>query len=365
MNNVSLNISGKRFEGWTGASINKSLFSMTGTFGLTATDIFPGNAEKWGLAMGDSCTVAINNQIIISGYIEDIPISYSMDSHNIQISGRDKTADLIDCSFTETSREWNGQSISKVITDLCSPFDITVEVDDSVTTQANTKIANETFKANEGDVVFDLIFKLCKMKGILPVSYGDGKLFLTGTGVEVANDILELGKNVKSGNIEQSNKERYQTYIVKGQGKKTDLKTLTDTTHPFGQHTDDVILRNRPLVIFPETSCDTKYCQDRAKWEAINRAGNSRRLEYEVQGWTQSNGEIWPLNSLVNVKDDFLQINSTLLISAINFSINNDTGAITRLTLVHPDTFILPPTTESIKKIKTDFDWKTKLTIQE
>lgn len=367
---ITLNVKGKSFEGWTSVSIEKSLYQMTGVFGLAATDIFPGNAEKWGIAMGDECKVTINGQDIITGYIEDIPITYDAKNHNIQIGGRDKTGDLVDCSFTEKAKEWKGQTISKIIKDLCSPFDITVDVDDSVTSQANSKIpANESFSANEGDVVFDLIFKLCKHKGILPVSYGDGKLVLTGTGIETANDVLELGKNVKSGSITQSNRDRYQTYTVKGQGQKTSIfaglagNTVTEASSPVGQHLDDIILRHRPLVILSDFKVTRDWCQDMARWEATNRAGNSRSIEYEVQGWTQSNGEVWPLNALAKVKDSFLQANSTMLIAAVNFSLSNDEGTITRLILVHPDTFTLPPA-EPIKKIKSGFDWITKLEAQ-
>ncbi|KKM77204.1 hypothetical protein LCGC14_1372370, partial [marine sediment metagenome] len=185
-----------------------------------------------------------------------------------------------------------------------------------------------------------------------------GKLYLTGTGTQKAKDSLEFGINILSGNISQSNRDRFQTYIVKGQGKKTDEKTIADASHPVAQHTDEIILRTRPIVIFAETTCDVGYCRDRAKWEAVNRAGQSRTIEYTVQGWTQSNGDVWPLNSLVQVRDSFLQINSTLLIASVNFTINNDQGTVTILTLMHPDAFTLPPTAEPIKKIKTGVDWK-------
>lgn len=358
MSEVVLRVRGKEFGGWTSVSIDKSLYTLTGAFGVKATDIFPGNPQKWGISMGDECSIAIDRQVVITGYIEDIPIEYDANSHNITIGGRDKTGDLVDCSFTETAKEWKNRSIVSVIRALCNPFDVTVDVDSSVTSQANYKIANETFKANEGDTVFDMILKLCKMKGILPVSYGDGKLVLTGTGIQTANDSLELGVNIKSANINQSDKDRFQTYIVKGQGKGKDTKTLFVTAQPSGQYLDEVIRRHRPTVIFTETSCDTGYCKDRARWEALTKAGNSRRLEYEVQGLVQSNGEVWPLNSLVKVKDHFLNIDSTLLISAINYSVSDEQGSLTRLTIVHPDSFklVMNPT-----PIKTGFDWAAGL----
>jgi len=360
MSKISLNVNGKKFEGWTGVTVEKSLFQLTGAFGLSATDIFPGNAQKWGLAMGDECTVSIDNQILITGYIEDIPISYDASGHDIQIGGRDKTGDLVDCSFIEKAKEWKNQKIITVIRALCNPFDITVDIDDSVTEKANSKTASHTFKANEGDVVFDLIFKLCKMKGILPVSYGDGKLVLTGTGIETTYDTLELGKNILSGNINQSNRDRFQTYIVRGQGKQQQgfFKTPTVIAQSEGRYLDELINRHRPIVILPEFGGEQKDFQDRAEWECVTRAGNSRSIDYEVQGWTQSNGEVWPLNTLISVKDSFLEIDASLLIASINFVLNNESGTITRLTLVSPRTFELPPPSKNpTKEISTGFDW--------
>ena len=358
MSDIILRVGGKKFGGWTSATVEKSLFQIAGAFGLAATDRFPGNADKWEFALGDSCTVEIDGQTIITGYIEDIPITYDDMTHNIQVGGRDKTGDLVDCSFIKAANEWKKQTVQSIITALCAPFSIEVTVDSSVTTQANEKIPE--FKANEGDVVFDLVAKLCRMKAILPVSYGDGKLTLTRAGTtHKANDTLELGVNIKSAGLEQSNKDRFQTYIVKGQGAGTDEKTLGDILSPAGQIVDEVILRYRPIVIFTETACDVGRCKVRARWEARNRAGASRSVEYEVQGWTQSNRDVWPLNAMVLVKDSCLGINGSLLIAALTFTVN-ESGTITRLLLVDPETFELLE--EPVKTIKTKFDWRAALT---
>ena len=364
MNNESiiLKVGGQKFKGWTAATIEKSLYNMTGTFGLAATDIFPGSMEKWGIAMGDACSIEIYGQTIISGYIEDISIDYDAESHNIQISGRDKTCDLVDCSV-ETPNEWKNQSIKSIVEALCNPFSIDVEIDSSVSTSVITKIADK--KANEGDTVFDIISSLCKVHAILPVSYGDGKLTLTRAGTNHVNDTLELGRNVKSGSLEQSNKDRFKTYTVKGQAiGKDNILSVTSIANLSGQATDDVILRYRPMVIFPETAVNGNGdCIKRAEWEARIRAGKSRSVNYQVQGWVQDNHDIWPLNSLVRVKDFFLNIDSTLLISELSFSVDSDSGTITNLSLVDPGMFDPMPFTQNTQ-IKTESDWRTKLAIQ-
>jgi prophage tail gpP-like protein len=373
MFDIVLHIKGKKFDGWTGANVMKSLYQMSGSFSLGATDTFPGDTKKWDIKMGDECSVSINDQTIITGYIEDIPISYDATSHSIEFSGRDKTGDLVDCSFSETSKEWKDQKVITIIEALCKPFNITVKLDNSVADQAATgsvmglkrKVSTKkqtpkgTFKINEGETVFDTIFRLCKPKGILPVSYGDGKLVLTATGTQKVTDALVFGKNILSGSITQSDKERFAEYIIKGQGEKSIFGTVTEASSPKAIYKDNIIVKTRPwrkIVIWPESSCTVGYCQDLAKWEGMNRAGKSRSVDYEVQGWTQSDGKVWPLNALVKVKDSFLGINKEMLIASVNFIISNEGGTITRLNLVHPDTFNMPPYNPT-EDMATGFDF--------
>lgn len=358
---IILKVNNQAFKGWTSAQVEKSLYQVTGAFGLATTDKFPGNFDKYEFALGDACTIEIAEQIIITGYVEDTPISYDASNHNIQVGGRDKTGDLVDCSFIEDVSEWKGQSVANIVKALCKPFDIDVAVDDSVTAEANTE-PKETFSAQPGMSVFEMMMPMLKIKGILPVSYGDGKLILTRAGTTQANDTLEFGVNIKSGSINQSTKDRFRDYVVFGQGKGDDDKDTSVYVGPKGTYTDEVITRYRSKIILPDDPISGNGdCTKLAKWEALNRAGASVGLEYEMQGWTQSNGDVWPLNSLVRVKDSFLGIDATLLIAAVIFNVSNESGTITRLVVVDPKTFDLRPTVTT-DTVATK-GWRSKLVV--
>ncbi|HDY88326.1 MAG TPA: hypothetical protein ENH82_09480, partial [bacterium] len=256
-----LKVGGNAFSGWTSVIVEKSMGQMAGSFGLATTDTFPGEARKWDIAMGDECIVEINGQKIITGHVEDILIDYDTETHNIQFGGRDKTGDLVDCSFDGTIKEWKGLSVKQVIEKLCEPFDIEVVVDNSVSTVANV-VWPGNMKANEGDTVFDLVLKICQTKAILPISYGDGKLTLTQAGKDYqAYDNLVSGVNILKGGLDQSDKDRFRTYIVKGQGVGGDsLSSLFDFTGPAGRATDNIIGRYRPIILFTETPTDKGRC---------------------------------------------------------------------------------------------------------
>lgn len=42
--------------------------------------------------------VKIGNDLVLTGYVEQTPVSYSYNAVNVGIAGRSKTCDLIDCT---------------------------------------------------------------------------------------------------------------------------------------------------------------------------------------------------------------------------------------------------------------------------
>lgn len=364
MSDIRLNLNGISYGGWKSIQINKSVDQITNAFGISVSDLNPGKPDKWNIKIGDECTITVDNQAVITGYIEAIPISYSATSHSFNIEGRDKTCDLVDCSYVGTGSEWLNQSIEKLIKTLCEPFSIDVEVDSGIASAVTTPI--DKFVVDQGETVGELISKLCRMAAIIPISLGDGKLTLTRAGINTAHDPLELGKNVKTADFSQSNRDRYSLYIAKGQGNGNDNKTVADVTNCTGRAEDKIIAgdnnRYRPLIILADRATNNAECKNLARWESRVRAGNSRKISYEVQGWTQSNGDIWQINSLVKVKDYFLNFEASLLISGIEFSLDDDAGSVTRITVVDPTTYKLTPEpiTKTITKA-TGFDPRVDL----
>ena len=346
MNEIELKINDTLYGGWKSLQVDLSMDQMAGAFGFSMTDLFPGHLDKWQIKMGDECKIVLNNYVLITGYVDQINIGYDDTSHNIQISGRDKTADLVDCSFVSDKNEWKSLTVASIIKKLCSPFGIIVIIDKSVIVEANKK--EKTFKTNEGQTVSEAIIGLCQNKAILPLTFGDGKLTLTRAGIMKAKDALVLGQNIKNGNLNQSDMDRFSNYIVKSQGSGNDNLSLSDYTHTTGGFEDKVMTRYRPLVILSDKKVDDKGAKDLAKWEAGNRAGKSRGLNYGVQGWVQSDGTPWQINRIVEIKDNFLNIKQKFLISRLSFSLS-EAGRMTSITLVHPGTYELNPQAVEIK----------------
>ena len=356
-NEIAIVKSGSRYTNWEDIHIHKSMLNMCSAFGFFAPDFFEGDIDAWGIKLGDEVTVEIDEQTVCTGYIDSMPIErHNRRGGTIQIDGRDKTCDLVDCSFTESANEWKGQTILKLLQKLCDPFDISCVVESNASGGVAKVI--DTFKANEGDMVSDLIWRLCKEASVLPLSYGDGALTLTRASTsEYATDIIE-SDTLQSGNvlwsrIEQTNKDRYSDYIVKGFGIGNDNKSLADFTHPIGEFSDGVIARNRPKVIFADSPTDNGKCQEQARWDARLRAGLSRARTYTIKDWAQTTGELWQINTLVQVIDEFSNFDGYMMIAKIDHFLDKRYGALTDLTLVDKNTFTL--SADDII-IKTGFD---------
>ncbi len=360
---IVLVVEGLRYEGWKEIEVVKSLNNLTTTFGFLISDKYPGDANRWPIKLGQPCSIEVNQALIAKGYIDEMNVRYDAISHSLNFAGRDATGDLIDCChyYDGYKNEWIKQTILSIVQSLCDHFDIIVNVDEDVESDAAYVVP--TFKSNEGDRVIDLIVKVCLKKAILPVSYGDGHLTLTRAGgAERASDDIEIGWNVLSGEAVLSNLERYDQYIVKGQGKGNDDKDLASIVQSKGTAEDNIILRHRPLVLLSESMTTNKECENRARWESRLRFGKSRAYRYELQGWLQSNGKPWPLNGKVRIRDSYFGIDSEYLISDIDYRLSSDEGRKVTLTVVDPTTYeLLDASIEADKKSSFDYEGPKRL----
>jgi prophage tail gpP-like protein len=347
VSDLVLKINDIEYRRFDDVAITISMDSISGSFGVSVMNFFKGGSSAKDIKMGQSIIVEIDKQPVINGYVERMPVRYGKGFERMDIIGRDVTCDLIDCSFDFTPNEWKNQTVGNLIKNLCTPFGISVVIDSSVIAQANTVV--ESFKATEGETVFEQIAELCRDHAIIPLSLADGKLTLTkATTDKYTTDGLIQGVNIIGGYLDQSNDNRFSSTKVKGYGIGTDNKSVADYVSCMGSFSDSVITRTRPTVIFAETLTNTKQCQNKAKFEARRRAGFSRIEDINVSGWTQSDGKIWDINKLVNVDDYYTGYKQAMLINNVRF-IFNERGEITTLSVVDKDTYNLSDNSINIK----------------
>lgn len=343
MADVELTVNGRVYRGWTSIRVTRGLEAIAGSFDLSVSERWSGQNDPWPIVDGDACTVAIAGFVdpVITGYVDVRGHRYDAQAHVLSVSGRDKTADLVDCSAVLSAWEFQHVSVPEFCAKLAKPFGI------EVTVQPGLALTDriEKLVVNPGDTAFDVIDRVCRMVAALPVPDGRGGLQLTRANVTVrTTTALVEGENVIAASVQYDSSRRFRSYIVLGQRAGSNEGFGETVSRIKATASDDNVTRAaRVLLIRPEGVVTPKSAAARAQWEAKIRAARSAAFTVTVQGWTQGDGTVWPFNVLAPVRIPTLGVDTELLITQTEFGLSVEDGTTTRLTLMSKDAFLPEP----------------------
>lgn len=326
-----LEVDGVRYGGWKRISIQRGLEQIAGQFELGVTERWPGTGVSRPISPGQSCRVLVDGNPVITGYVDDVRPSFSADDRTIEVVGRDRTGDLVDCSAVYKSGSWSNSTLARIAADLCKPFGI--EVIDKVGVAKRFT----TFALQEGETAFEAIERAARMRGVLLVADGAGRLTIARAGSSRAGTVLVQGKNILSARGLFSQRERFSTYTVKGQAQGTDNAFGAAAASQKGSATDAGVTRHRPLVVLAEDQGEGASFGERAAWERNVRRGRSSRATVTVQGWQHAGG-IWAPNLLVPVQSALLDIDAELLTASVTLTLD-ERGTTAELELCAAEAF--------------------------
>lgn len=382
-NEVSLRIDGDDYKYWSSVSITSELNTIAPAFSvgmMTKSLSFRG-----GLKPGRSVTIKIGNDVVLTGYIEQTPVSYSATSANVGIAGRSKTCDLIDCTVMvddpnisyekpDTSNsnyvscpqnaatEYKNVALETIIAQLIMPYGIKLVNE----TKPLTKKRN--FSAKHEDTVLKALQNLTSTENLLFYGNEKGDLVVTEKGKLTADDALVLGQNILTGDASFDASKIYKYYRAVGQDKGATGKTGHDASSHNYIAVDDNVSRTRLLTKKVQGAADTAKCKVTAEGDRDYNRDQYFKITYKVQGWRQSTGKLWKINSLVDIKDDFLDIDTQR--SQKIFNLTENEGMTTTLDVIPPNGWRLEtendkedPKKVIIKKNSSssaDFSWINK-----
>jgi len=326
---ISLQTGGSRFGGWTGVSVSRSIEAFSGSFSFTASEKSPADPLGRPILMGDSAVVRIGDVALITGHIDKIDPGYDKNTHTIRVSGRSKTADLVDCSAIHEPGLWLERTLEQIAAELTKPFGIKVRVESA------TGLPFSTFKLEPSETVHGAIVRAAGLRAILVTDNGAGDLVLTRVGPARAGVELRKGDRILSARGSFSDRDRFSIYTVMGQRRSTDSDGDNPQTQVSAEAKDLGIKRFRPLDILAEEPGSVANYRDRAKWEATTRQGKALRATLTVQDWEHPGG-LWLPNQRVNVDDAWLGIRREMLITGVTW-ILDESGRRTELSIMPPE----------------------------
>lgn len=326
------------FEGWEDLQLTRELNSAASDFQFQMTDKWEQNQESFRLQPGDPIHIHVAKQAFLTGWVDKVSVSVSAGKRGFTISGRSKTADLVDCSADGS--QFSGLDLKTLAEKLITPFGL------KVVFKTEPGAIFDTLTVEPGQTIFQLLDKCARQRKILMYPSYDGNLVFSAQAEKRSSTALVQGVNIISGKANFDNTNRFSKYTTKGQN----LAFLGDAAQSVavqGAATDEGITRYRPLVLMAEHSLDDQKSEDRASYEAHLRAAKSLEVEIMVQGWFQQDGTPWEINQLVRVDSGFLGVRRQMLIKKVTFNKSN-AGTTTNIELTRNDAFLFG--TKAIKK---------------
>ncbi len=376
MNKVELRIKNQQTGVWSTAtkwenvSISSSLDAVAMSFSLGVVAKNSLNKKSMIPCLpGDEVIIAIDDNKVLSGYVEKTPVSYSATNAVAKIEGRSKTCDLIDCypitnieDYTTASNgvdswqsaklknktyidpptsnlstfEWNGLKLGQIIAQLIQPYNIrlVVEGDKTLLDKLNEP---RRFDISPTDTVLKAIQNLVKKEDLLFYCDENGDLVVGNKGYKKTSFPLVLGKNILTASAQFDFSKLFRTYKVTGEksGNNSSLGVVNNTVHDSVNC--DVIPRIRLNTVKAKGSSVKQDCKKQAESTRDYDEAKAVAVTYTVQGWyDEANKSLWRVNTLVDVYDPFLEVKDTVLISKVTFNLSNDGGTTTTLEVIPP-----------------------------
>ncbi len=348
LNDVYITVAGEKFTRWKSIKITQSLETLTSSFDLLVS----GNPDiesndDWPLRTQEECIIYIGDDKLITGYIDNVTAEIQKDSHRISIRGRDKTCDLVDCSYISNKNSWGKTTLLALANISAKPFNLRAKLDTGVSDSRSFQ-----FTLNSSESIFDNLSKKAKNYGLLLITNRDGDVLITNSGNTRAVDALTVGGNILEASAVYKYDNRFSDYIVYAQAPSKQNRGAWKTNINIKVTSEDAgVLRYRPKLIKAASPLGRSGAQEYANWEALVRAGKSQEINVKVQGFRQSSGDLWTINNLVDVYAPTLFVNpaTEMLITSVEFSYDKS-GMFTKMALKRKDAFEAKPI--SAKKVK-------------
>lgn len=330
---VELLVGGTLYGGWKAAGVTRALDAASGTYKLTVTDRWAGQAQPWPISPGDQCEVRVAGQTLIVGYVDIVRSSFTAESRSIEIQGRDRAADMVDCSAIHDPDEWRGIDLLRLANILGQPFGVTTAA------EADVGAPFDLVKLNQGETAHEALTRYAKTRKLLVAADGKGGLLLTRAGTRRAAVELVQGQNLLEGSGTLDWSERFSDYVVKGQANFSEDSDPETEAFVVGQARDAYVGRYRPLQVNADADANGQTALERATWEANTRLAKSAAGSVKVQGWRQApGGALWEPNLLVRVRAPWMRLEGEMLVRQVTFS-KGPEGTTTQLELVSPQAF--------------------------
>ena len=358
---IELVVNSQTYTNFENIEVKSSLTTIGRSFVFRA---YSNAKQAFPFSVNDPCQVKIDGVLVLTGFVEITEATYNHKSHAILISGRSKTADVIDSSLGGDLEFTGSTSLKRLIETTLAQANITgINVIDTV---GNIPVfpVTELESPATGTTVFAFIERFCRKRQVLVTTNGAGDIVIArGENQQERFTLLNTfatpsTNNILTGSVTFDASKRFRKYVVHSGGNpaggglilgpeddvaavnKVVTASVGEAEDPGDETIVPVVRTSRQMHIVSETASTNDICILRATWQAnINRV-KSFKYKVTVQGFTNElTGNVWEPNFQVKVNDVFANVKGQFLIESVAYRVSTTKGSTTELTLVIPDAY--------------------------
>lgn len=344
MTEIAIKVNEKTYANWTSLSIHRSVDEYCGSFMFTSTD---SEDQGYPVKAGDEVVVLIDNNQIVTGYVDRIYVPFDIGSHEVSVAGRDNVQDLIDGDIPNNWKTAQGVTKIRNFVKMCEFIIKATGNDIDVVNTAGTITPftdEEIQEAESGQKAMDFLSSFARKRNLYLNTDGKGNFRIyRPESIRATDDLIFIrgnnSNNILGRNYTKDLVERYNKITVRSQENASSGFYDFEAADASGYAIDSEIRTGRQLDFTSEESMTAAECKKRAE-EQINIL-RARSIEYScrVAGAVQSDGTPWDYGLVTNVVDERAEINGEFFIKQVTITRSIDMGTITNLVLVPPDAF--------------------------
>lgn len=350
-------VNGEDFLGFSKMGIKKDITNICNQFVITCT---ADQRFAFPIPRGASIEFEVEGTKIFTGSVEIINGRYGDGEYSISASGRDDSKIIVKTCLRPSFSIKGPIALDRAIKKTLSAHGITLDVINQAGTVMELS-SKEVFTDDVGAKLYEFFVGLGKKRQVLISKNNDGDLILYRVGQNKFSTILQTRIEDKQNNILDADfsfddSERVGEITVYSRirgpipGTQSPPDPVTGEIVPAiiaGQYTrgvavDDAITDGSELHIKAEHPADNTECKSQAAWLINNARAKATRYTCSVADLL-IDGVPWEPGYLVYVIDEIADINSAMLIVAVEYETEKNENGVAQervnLTLTVPDAY--------------------------
>lgn len=353
---ITFAIDGEHYTGFTAASVTVSMSTLANDFTFTV----PGGAGPPPWKQGSTVEAYIDDEKVLTGFIEEVAGVEGEGAHTLTYSGRDKTGDFIDSDIDVLNdlRASASLTLKKIVEAIVGHIGADIEVVDGLD-PAPFNESEDLITAQPGQKAYDLAAAYARKRQAILTSDADGRIVITeGTAVESGAAVQRVAGASDNNIVQQqwavNSTKRFNKYIRRGQLNPLALNSAGESDSAAvedqnGEATDENVRAGRQNVEvqsnvqspFGPVPYSAEQLQNLATWGKQLAKADSIGFTCTVKGHTSSAGDIYATNELIQVYSDAADISRKMLLDTATFSQAEGSLTATVLKLVDPSAYTI------------------------